>query len=186
MSGVECWWREVRWCRWWEFEVLQQVRVGTWKISESVIQRKRHRWRVIWSELYSSIEVSSVNLYSVRKNKSHWKGVLWRRWMCEIPWWRGVCVDSMPSLCPTILSPVPTLKIVIMRGTLTTHSPHSSDGLESQINDWKPRLSWELLTYYGFVRVITPLMMSSILYTNNSIYLNLETWKRLYPSALPI
>ena len=121
-------------------EVMQQVWVMTWKISEWVMQWKRKRRCERCSEWYSSIWVSSVNLYSVRKYMSIWKGLWCRRWV-----WLHGDVAPVPIqsglLWPTIISPLPTLKIVFARrATLKTHSPHSSDGLESHINHVKPTL----------------------------------------------
>ena len=51
------------------------------------------------------------------------------------------CMVTLRLCRPTIVSPVPAFQIVIARrAKLTTHSPHSSDGLESHINHVKPIL----------------------------------------------
>ena len=47
-------------------------------------------------------------------------------------------------------------------------------------------LSYEWLDMSGLTRVITLMMMSSIFWTNNRTYLNLEMCKRLYTSAFAI
>ena len=71
---------------------MMQVRVGTWMITECVMQRKRQRRCDRCSECYSSIGVSCQNQKSLRKYRSTWKGMVWRRCVCvRLQCWFNNC-----------------------------------------------------------------------------------------------
>ena len=150
-----------------------------------VMQRKRPRWRELCSEWCNSIWVSSVRI------RNQWGSTGQQDRACgveaECERWQ-VVVEPVPIQCR--LSPDEPL--TAYKRNKSHCVERNSDNAFTSFKRWigisyqsweAHTLSCEWLDMYWFARMITLLMTSSVFCSNYRMYLNIETWKMLSPSA---